>query len=116
MYYAIKFFQNFDGETIKRYEFGTIQAPEDAQILEKPSIKVEFHNHIFSTQTDIGRLLDLPRYNATHLRLDNSSVLSIPPHQKASIVQLRRLELHRRNGLEQHSRSEDKFFAACKHT
>lgn len=44
MYYAIKFFESLDGEDIKRYEFGTIKAPDDVQILKKPSIKVlTFH-------------------------------------------------------------------------
>ncbi|KAE8440565.1 hypothetical protein EG329_007223 [Mollisiaceae sp. DMI_Dod_QoI] len=39
MYYAVQFFQDMESEKVKRYEFGTIKAPEDVKILENPAIK-----------------------------------------------------------------------------
>ncbi|CZR51528.1 probable betaine aldehyde dehydrogenase [Phialocephala subalpina] len=39
MYYAIRFFESVESETIKRFYFDTIEAPKDVKILEEPSIK-----------------------------------------------------------------------------
>lgn len=41
MYYAVQFFESLEGETIKKFDFGTLNAPEDVKILENPSIKVQ---------------------------------------------------------------------------
>lgn len=39
MYYAVQFFESLENETIKKFDLGTLNAPEDVKILENPSIK-----------------------------------------------------------------------------
>lgn len=72
MYFTVQFFQNLQDEKIKRYDIGTLKAPEDVQIMERPSIKVRIFNQtLLDFGIDNGRLLVQQLYNVMRLRLDN---------------------------------------------